>query len=88
MIYILDGKWSSLDNVAEQEGNPVGDYSEKTLAQCKEICDESDMCNSLAFSDGNCHLKDKCIDPSEPQRLVQGYQTHYKECNCKIILRF
>ena len=88
MTYISVGKWSSLDNVADQEGNSVGDYNEKTLDQCKERCNESDRCNSLAFSDGNCHLKDKCIDSSEPQRLVQGYETHYKECNCKINLNF
>ena len=47
MTYTLDGKWSSLDNVAEQEGNSVGDYSEKTLDQCKELCDDSDKCNSF-----------------------------------------
>ena len=88
MTYTLDGKWNSLDNVAEQEGNSVGDYSEKTLDQCKELCDDSDKCNSLAFSDGNCHLKDKCIDTTEPQKLVQGYKTHYKECNCKITRNF
>ena len=74
-------QWSFLNNVAEQEGNSVGEYDQKTLDQCKSLCDDNDRCNSLAFRGGVCHLKDKCIDASEPQRIVFGYRTYYKNCN-------
>jgi len=73
--------WSSLDNLAEHEGNSVGDYSEKTLEECHDLCNDNDRCNSIAFKDGSCHLKDKCIDPSESQKFVEGWKTYYKECN-------
>ena len=76
--------WSSLDNLAEHEGNSVGDYSEKTLEECHDLCNDNDRCNSIAFKDGSCHLKDKCIDPSESQKFVEGWKTYYKECNGKI----
>ena len=93
MIIFLEGQksngtkyifWSSLDNLAEHEGNSVGDYSEKTLEECHDLCNDNDRCNSIAFKDGSCHLKDKCIDPSESQKFVEGWKTYYKECNGKI----
>ena len=76
--------WSSLDNIAEHEGNSVGDYSEKTLEECHDLCNDNDRCNSIAFGKGACHLKDKCIDPSESQKFVEGIKTYYKDCNGKI----
>ena len=74
-------KWQVLDNVAISEGNSVGDHAYgKTLEECKELCDKNRNCKSLAFSPwGACHLKDKCIVPSEPQKN-NGYKTHYKDC--------
>ena len=40
----------------------------------------NDRCNSFAFGNGGCHLKDECIHPTGPQKLVASYQTHYKDC--------
>ena len=59
----------------------MGHYSEKTLDQCKTLCNDNDRCNSLAFAGGNCHLKDKCVESSEPQKVTGGYKTYYKDCS-------
>ena len=80
--------WSSLDNLAEHEGNSVGDYSEKTLEECQDLCKDNDGCNSFAFSSGACHLKDKCIEVSEPQKFVEGWKTYFKDCNGTITFNF
>ena len=76
----------SLNNVAVVEGNSSGDYSGKTLDQCKELCDSVQNCNSFAFgTNGACHLKDKCVSLSEETKVVVGYLTYFKICQGKIL---
>ena len=76
----LDIIWHSLTNVAKFEGNSVGDIAGQTLQQCKKLCNQNVRCNSFAIGNSWCHLKDKCIDPSEIQK-VNGYRTYYKNCD-------
>ena len=77
--------YHSLNNVAVDEGNSLGDYSGKTLDQCKDLCDSAQNCNSFAFgTNGACHLKDKCISQSEKTKVVAGYLTYFKICKGKI----
>ena len=63
----------------------MGDYTEKTLEECQDLCKDNAGCNSFAFSSGACHLKDKCIKASEPQKSVEGWKTYFKDCNGMII---
>ena len=82
---VCDNSWISLGNVANAEGNSVGDSYGKTLDECKELCDLNTNCNSFVFAtNGACHQKDKCIKPSEPTKIVSGYTTYFKYCG-KII---
>ena len=80
LSYLLEGTWNALDSVSVKEGNSVGDYNEKSLDECKDLCKNNYRCNSFAFGNGGCHLKDECIQPNEPQKLVETYQTHFKDC--------
>ena len=78
---VCDNSWISLGNVANAEGNSVGDSNGKTLDECKELCDLNTNCNSFVFAtNGACHQKDKCIKPSEPTKIVSGYTTYFKYC--------
>ena len=72
--------------MAKFEGASVGDFNGKTVKQCKLLCDLNKRCNSFAFGGGSwCHLKDKCIQASEPQK-VNGYHTYYKDCKGKSLI--
>ena len=64
--------------------------TDKTLEECKALCDENSNCSSFAYSSlghykGSCVLKDKNIQPNEAQKVATGFQTYYKSCNGKII---
>ena len=83
--------WLSLGNVADSEGNSVGDSYGKTLDQCKELCDLNTNCNSFAFAEhaGACHQKDRCISVNEPTKVLSGYLTYFKVCDASwISLRY
>ena len=78
----LGQKWYQLEHVAVDEGKSVGDYTNKTLNQCKVLCEQNVRCASFAYSyqggyEGDCHLKDKIIHNNEPQKTVSGYGTYY-----------
>ena len=78
-------KWQALENVALNEGKSLGDIRDKTLEQCKALCEQTQMCASFAYSSfgyykGSCSLKDKHVEPNEAQKVATGYQTYYKAC--------
>ena len=78
-------RWQALENVALNEGNSLSDSPNKTLEQCKALCEHTKLCASFAYSSfgfyrGWCTLKDKHVEPNEPQKVATGYQTYYKAC--------
>jgi len=78
-----DKSWLSLGNVADSEGNSVGDSYGKTLDQCKDLCDLNPSCMSFVFAAhaGACHQKDRFISMNEPTKIVSGYLTYFKVCD-------
>ena len=86
--------WKSLKNVVKNEGNTISDHTAKTLHQCKRLCGLNGKCKSFSYIDsndgtctrsmackfGNCHLKDKDVNPADPQKVTRGYKTYYKDC--------
>ena len=83
-----------MKNVIKQEGNIVAAHYAKTLHKCKKHCGRNGKCKSFAYVSlkhetctttmacqfGNCHLKDKHVNPTEPQKVIMGYKTYYKDC--------
>ena len=77
--------YCAFKNVAENEGKSVGDYKDKTLEQCKELCNKNRLCKSFSFGKSGCYLKNKCIKTNDAQKPNSGYQTYYTKCNGNII---
>ena len=71
--------------VAVDEGNHLAVQYWITLNACKSFCDETDGCNSFAHcptdDTGDCWLKDKTLDGSEPTRYHGTCTTYYDECD-------
>ena len=85
IVFDLGQAWYKLNNVAEDEGIPIGDvYDKISLEQCKQLCRSKPQCRSFAFGQNECFLKEKCIEASEPQKVVSGYQTYYTPCEGNI----
>ena len=86
-----------MKNVIKQEGSIVAAHYAKTLEKCKKHCGRNGKCKSFAYVSlkhetctttmacqfGNCHLKDKYVNPTEPQKVIGGYKTYYKDCKGK-----
>jgi cell division septation protein DedD len=71
-------------SVVQNEGSSVGDFATGsfTLEQCMEACDAEPRCNSFAYANnGNCHLKDRCVNALDPTSSNPGnWRTYYKPC--------
>ena len=90
MRTFLGNRWSRLNHVATDEGVSIGDTTQgvANLTTCKLLCHYKANCKSFKFGDKNCYFKDKCINPSEPQTIESGNQTHYKDCDRNITNAF
>jgi len=71
--------------VVQDEGVPLGDFTDRdySLAECKALCDKKAGCHSLAYFNGDCHLKDRCVHPSDPVNRQSTFRTYYKPCASK-----
>ena len=81
IFFYIDIIWFNLDKVAKMEGGAIAAFTGKTLEQCKKLCNEYTACNSFAYNNFECHLKDKCIAASEPQKENGDFRTYYKICD-------
>ena len=80
-----DDIWSEQRQHLVLTETSVGDYKDKTLEQCKELCNKNRLCKSFSFGKSGCYLKNKCIKTNDAQKPNSGYQTYYTKCNGNII---
>lgn len=80
-----DEVWTSRSLVL-REGASLGDHR-ASLAECEKLCEDSQGCNSFAYSRPygggarQCHLKDKVISPDDEAAKTApsaGYETYYQ----------
>jgi cellulose 1,4-beta-cellobiosidase len=69
--------------VIVEEGLSVGDHYHRfySLDECKRLCDQTTGCNSFAYSQGACHLKDKCVSKLDALRVGNRFKTYFKSCD-------
>mmetsp|Transcript_53335 Transcript_53335/g.173437 ORF Transcript_53335/g.173437 Transcript_53335/m.173437 type:complete len:804 (-) Transcript_53335:570-2981(-) len=70
--------------VLQDEGSAVGSLGAVSLDQCKVACDANSACMSVAYGDGKCYLKGKCVSSSDaivsPNAQNSHFKTYYKPC--------
>ena len=57
-------------------------FSDKTQAQCEEICDNTENCKSFSYDPDKqkCYLKERELTGNEPQIKRWNVYTVYKYC--------
>merc|ERR1740123_1778819 len=63
------------------EGIEVGVVQAASASECQNACDSNELCNSASYCPwlgGNCWLKDRILDGSEPTRENGDCRTLYK----------
>ena len=83
----LECSWEKLGgdgHVAEIEGNTVDSHSDKTLDECKDLCDLNLECKSFSFTQkgGLCKLKDRILNRDDRIKHVPGTCTYYEPAAC------
>jgi len=81
-------KWKSLAGLVDDEGHGLGSDN-LDLEPCQAKCDSKPGCFSITYAPGWCHLKDKCVEPtdeltSEPGKSIHNggpHVTWYKSCD-------
>ena len=83
IIYILDCNYGgTFHQVVKDEGNGLNFFTDKTLDECKKLCDKSRKCNSFAYCNGkDCNMNEKILTGSEPTITRTDCTTYYKKCD-------
>mmetsp|Transcript_3113 Transcript_3113/g.9211 ORF Transcript_3113/g.9211 Transcript_3113/m.9211 type:complete len:584 (+) Transcript_3113:3-1754(+) len=71
------------DRVVQQEGEALADHVDRfySLDECKQLCSSSPTCRSFAYFDGDCHLKDRCVQPGDPMVSKSDFRTYFRPCS-------
>jgi len=74
------------DFVIVEEGLSMGDHDDRlySLDECKRLCDHKTGCNSFAYSQGLCYLKDKCVSKTDALRFGNRFKTYFKSCHTRV----
>ena len=82
-----DCTYRRMANIAVNEGKDLGKYRDKSIEECKEICDSVDKCKSFHYEDNEnhvlpstCTLSDGMFTGNEPEREFEEIFTVYKVC--------
>ena len=71
-----------MEQQVEDEGNFLRVQSDKTQAECEEICDTTENCKSFRYTTDSqkCLLFDRELTGNEPQKEFYDFYTVYKNC--------
>mmetsp|Transcript_49296 Transcript_49296/g.97943 ORF Transcript_49296/g.97943 Transcript_49296/m.97943 type:complete len:813 (-) Transcript_49296:52-2490(-) len=79
-----DVPYQETDFVVVEEGRSVGEHFGKSLDECRRLCDHRAGCNSFAYSQGACYLKDRCVSKTDALRYGSHFKTHFKSCHAGV----
>jgi len=83
-------RYDATKRVVMDEGMSLAHHIDRyySLKECKSLCNAMPACNSFAYLPGECHLKDKCVHPSDPivaatRKYKSRYRTYFKGCGIR-----
>lgn len=76
------GGWGWTERPVREEGSGLEDVlGAVPLAECLRLCEARADCASVAHGPYGCHLKDRCVSPSDalaPLGTAPGYRTYFR----------